>query len=347
MILLSGLVKLETLEEIYQLEPSQLKIYHKMKKILSLIIIVLSVNSVFAQFSVIQDGEGETSFQLFESNTIAINAEKTSIGFSVRPKKITNEKNAKYWTITSSANAKKGTSNLFKGGEFQFSGKLGANIIFDKTDYGTRDNPGSGNLIYQFIGGEFLYSRHNVFDSTKVFDDQIYDQTNIGFRVNYGWNFQNIKIENNILRYLGEFTSGIAASFGIKDNTDILDQVEIITSSQMFSNGSSSRTVSSTSDVYELNSLEDNLLFSRINFDFGKHLFNQRVFANFHLTYAIDEGLSPVLKPAIGIFATQKGAPLEAIVGIQLQTSDWVNNRNSQKDRWERSSIVLTAGFPF
>ena len=318
-----------------------------MKKITFLFSLIFCANSLFAQFSVIQDGQGETSFQLFQSNTIAINAEKTSIGFSIRPKKMLNEIGAKYWIITSSANAKKGTSNLFKGGEFQFSGEFGANLIFDKTDYGTRDNPGSGNLIYQFLGGEILYSRHNVFDSTKVFEDQIYDQTNLGFRINYGWNFQNIKLEKSILRYLGEFTSGISASFGIKDNTDILDQVEIITSSQMFVNGISTRSVSSTSDVYELNSLETNLLFSRINFDFGKHLFNQRIFANFHLTYAIDEGFAPVLNTAIGIFATQKGAPLEAIVGIQLQASDWSNNRNLEKDRWERSSIVLTAGFPF
>jgi hypothetical protein len=318
-----------------------------MKKLLTLSILLTSVNMVTAQFSVIQDGEGETSFLLFQANTVAINTEKTSLGFSVRPQKLLNTKNAKYWTITSSANAKKGTSNIFKGGEFQFSGKLGANIIFDKTDYGRTGDPGNGNLIYHFLGGELLYSRHNVFDSTKVFDEQIYDQGNVGFRVNYGWNFQNIRIENNVFRFLGDFTSGISGSFGLKDNTDEIDQVQLITTSQMLVNGSTTRTVSNTSDVYELNSLSTNLLFSRINFDFGKHFFEQRFFANLHLTYAIDEGLKPALNPSFGVFIIRKGAPLEAVIGIQLQTTDLANNRNSEKDRWERSSIVLTAGFPF
>ncbi|NQY29954.1 MAG: hypothetical protein HRT69_10845 [Flavobacteriaceae bacterium] len=318
-----------------------------MKKVLFIITIILFSNSLHAQFNVIQDGEGETSFQLFQANTITINTEKTSLGFSIRPQELTNKVGAKYWTITASANAKKGTSNIFKGSKFQFSGRLGANIIFDKTNYGDRDNPGNGNLIYHFLGSEFLYSRNNVFDATKDFDNQIFDKTNIGLRINYGWNFQNVRFENNFLNYLGDFTTGISGSMGIKDNTDIINQVEITTSFQSYNNGSITRNVSETSDVYEITSLISNQKFSRINFDFGKHLFNQRLFINLHMTYAIDEYLKPVLNPAFGLFVIQKGAPLEAIVGIQIQTSDWSNNRHSEKDRWERSGVVLTAGFPF
>lgn len=318
-----------------------------MNKLILIILLSIYSNLVIAQFSVIQDGEGETSFQLFQSNLIILNTEKTSLGFSIRPKEIVNSKRAKYWTITTSANAKKGTSNLFKGGEFQFSGKIGANLIFDVTDYGTRNSLGNGNLIYHFFGGELLYSRFNVFDSRKVFDDQIYDLTNLGVRLNYGWNFKNVRFEDKFFQYLGDFTMGIAVSIGIKDNTDIIDQVEAITSSQSFTNGSTTRTILSTSEVYDLTMIDSNLLFSRINFDFGKYFFSQRLFANFHCTYAIDEDLQPVLNPALGMFVIQKGAPLEAIVGIQLQTMDWTNNRDSEKDRWERTSVVLTAGFPF
>jgi len=318
-----------------------------MKKIILLLTIFFATKTTYAQFNVIQDGEGETSFQLFQSNTITLNTEKTSLGFSITPKEITNEKDTKYWTITASANAKKGTSNLFKGGEFQFSGKLGANLIFDKTDYGTRDNPGDGNLVYYFFGTEFLYSRNNIFDSKREFENQFFDKTNIGFRVNYGWNFQNVAFKNNYLKFLGEFTSGISVSLGIKDNTDILSQSEVITSTETITNGTTIRTISTTSDVYEADKLISNQKFSRLNFDFGKHFFNQRLYANAHLTYAIDETLKPVLNPSFGIFVIQKGSPLEAVIGIQIQTSDWSNNRVSKKDRWERSSIVLTAGFPF
>ncbi len=318
-----------------------------MKKIIFLLVIFFITKSVHAQFNVIQDGEGETSFQLFQSNTITLNTEKTSLGFSITPKEITNEKDAKYWTFTASANAKKGTSNLFKGGEFQFSGKLGANLIFDKTDYGNRDNPGDGNLIYFFLGAELLYSRNNVFDSNREFKNQLFDKTNIGLRINYGWNFQNVALKNNYFKFLGEFTSGISVSLGVKDNTDILSQSEIITSTETITNGTTIRTISTTNDVYESDKLISNQKFSRLNFDFGKHFFNKRLFANAHLTYAIDETLKPVLNPSFGIFVIQKGAPLEAIFGIQIQTFDWSNSRVSKKDRWERSSIVLTAGFPF
>jgi hypothetical protein len=302
------------------------------KKILFIVVHFMISFLANAQFSVIQDGEGETSFQIFTASTLVINAEKESLGFSFRPKKITNEKNENYWIITLSANAKDGTSNLFKGGEYQFSGKLGANLIFDKTDYPSKDEEKDVNLIYQFLGLEALYSRHNVFDSSKVFDDQIYDQTNLGFRVNYGWNFENVKY--NHFKYLGEFTSGISASFGLKDNTDILDEMEIITSSQTIMNGTSVRTVSETSQVYIADKLQRNDLFARINFDFGKYIISKRFFSNLHLTYAFDENYKPSLNPAIGFFVTAKGAPIEAIIGLQAQTKDWSNNRNSEKDRW-------------
>lgn len=317
-----------------------------MQKTLIIFVISLITNSITAQFSVIQDSEGETSFQVFETNLITINAEKTAIGFSIRPKKMLNTQ-SNYWTITSSANTKKGTADIFRGGEFQFSGKIGATIIFDKTQYQNPSPSGGVNLLYNFAGFEAIYSRHNVFDATKALNDQIDVQTNLGFRVNYGWNFENIKIEKPILNLLGEFTSGISGSVGIKDNTDIINQVEIITSEESYTEGTITRTVSSTDNAFDINAISRSDAFARINFDFGKHLFNRRLLANFHATYAIDEDLEPVLNPSFGLFVTAKGAPLNAIVGIQIQTRDWGNTRNSRKDRWERSSIVLTAGFPF
>ncbi len=311
-----------------------------MKKISIIILIFLCFTSIRGQISVIQDGEGETSFQLFKSNSITLNAEKSSIGFSITPKEYSNM-HTKYWTITALANAKNGVSNLFKNGDFQLSGRLGTNLIFDKTNYA------NGNLIYQFLGSELLYSRNNVFDASREFKNQIFDETNIGFRINYGWNLQNVKFKNQFLKYLGEFTSGISISIGVKDNTDIIDPNEIVTSTQTITNGTTIRTVTSSSDAYDINQLISNQKFSRLNFDFGKHFFYQRLYANFHMTYAIDEDFKPVLNPSIGLFIIKKGAPLEAVVGLQIQTSDWSNSRASEKDRWERSGIILTAGFPF
>jgi hypothetical protein len=315
----------------------------KMKKLVSILIFLLYLKLAFGQFSVIQDGEGETSLQLLGSNVIAINAAQTSIGFSIRPKKLTNI-NTNYWTITSSVNAKKGTSNIFKGGEFKLSGRFGGNYILDKTDYKQSDP----NFIYQFFGIEVLCSRYHVFDSTKVFDDQIEDQTNIGIRINYGWNFENIRIDEPILNLLGDFTSGVSVSLGTKDNTDLIEQVEVITSSgNIYSDNSKTRTISTTTNAFDITKITTNKFFARFNFDFGKHTFNQRILANFHLTYAVDKGFNSVLNPAFGIFVTVDGAPLEAIAGIQIQTKDWFNSRNNDKNKWERTAIVLTAGFPF
>lgn len=313
-----------------------------MKYLFTIFALLLFVQKSWTQSSVIQDGDGETSLQLFKSNSVNINAEKESIGFSISPKDYTN-KDTKFWTITSSAATKKGTSNIFKGGEAQFSGKLGGNLITDKTDY-TLDEI---NIFYQFIGVEFIYSRHNTFDSTKVFKDQIEDQTNLGFRVNYGWNLENVLIDKPILKLLGEFTSGISISGGIKDNSDEIKQKEIITNSSIIIDSAQTRSISETENAFLLNEIKTGRGFGRLNFDFGKHLLKRRLLANFHLTYALDQGLKPSLNPAIGLFVTEKGAPLNAVVGLQIQTTDWSNLRDSNKSRWERTSLVLTAGFPF
>ncbi|MDP5199812.1 hypothetical protein [Flavobacterium sp. DG2-3] len=313
-----------------------------MKKRLLIIVNLIIAFYGHAQFSVIQDGEGETSFQVFQASTLLINAEKESIGFSFSPKEFVNGSNQKYWIITLSANAKDGTSNLFKGGEFQFSGKLGGNLVFDVTDYG---KGATGNLVSHFVGLEALYSRNNVFDISKPFEDQISEQTNLGFRLNYGLNLQNVAYDK--LKFLGAFTLGISGSVGLKDNSDILDEMEIITSEQIITNGSTTRTVSETSKVYLADEVERNQMFARLNFDFGKYIISKRFFSNLHMTYAFDENYKPSFNPALGLYVTAKGAPIEAIVGLQVQTKDWTNNRNSEKDRWERTSIVLTAGFPF
>ncbi|OJJ20466.1 hypothetical protein BKI52_18590 [marine bacterium AO1-C] len=314
-----------------------------MKKLtLTTLILALIFQCSYAQFSSIQDGDGETSFQLLKTNIFAFNVTNSAIGFSIKPKSYDPDKQLRYWTINASANSKNGRANLFKSGEFQFSGKLGGFLIFDQSDANT------GNIMYHFVGVEGLYSRHNVFDSTKLFSDQIFIQTNLGFRINYGWNFQNVKFNNPILgSLLGAFTSGISISGGIKDNTDIISSEEVITSARTFTNNTTIRTISSTDNAYDINQITKNDLFARINFDFAKHIFNNRVLLNLHFTYAFDQNFQPVVNPAFGIFITKDGAPLEAVVGLQLQTQDWGNNRGSKKNRWERTAIVLTAGFPF
>jgi hypothetical protein len=288
----------------------------------------------FAQFSAIQNAAGESSYQLFTSNTIAVNASNASVGFSIKPRLLSNDKRI-LWNITGSTAARDGISPLFKGGSMQFNGRLGANIIRDITYYPKATDPPRATLKYVFAGAEVIYDHFNVYDSTKAIDDRVYDRSSTGFRVNLGINV------------LAKVIFGASVSAGMKSNTDLLEQLTVSTVSSVVANGPGLQSVSTSDDAYDKRDLTVNKAFGRVNVDLAKQLFNTRLLVNLHFSGAYDENYKPEFNPALGVFLTCNGAPLEALVGIQLQTKDWFNNRSSEKSRWERSALVLTAGFPF
>ncbi|TRX31200.1 hypothetical protein FNW52_18980 [Flavobacterium sp. ZT3R18] len=302
-----------------------------MKK-LNLLTALFFCSYTFSQTNIIQDGDGETSLQT-SGNLITFNTAKTSIGFMLSPFEITNM-SKQIWSITGSLGSKEGTSKIFSKGKLNFEGKLGFQFVTVSDTAG-----GEKGIKHWFFGAETLYSRLNAFDSLKKFEDQIYVQNNLGFRVNGGWNRQSTK---------KRYSFGIAISGGLKDNSDELDPNDIITSSSSFSEGNQIRTLSTTESAYDITELEKNNLFGKINMDFGRYLgSNKRLFANLHINYSFQENVKPKLNPAIGLFYTEKGAPLEAIVGMQLQTEDWGNTQNLKLNKWERTGIIITAGFPF
>lgn len=299
-------------------------------KNLHLLFVLLLCNYAFAQTNVIQDGDGETSLQA-SGNIITINTSDASIGFMLSPFEITNQ-SKNIWNITGSLKSKEGTSKVFSKGKLNFQGKLGFQFV-------TVSDTTNDNIRHWFLGAEALYSRLNVFDSLKDFESQIDVENNLGFRVNGGW---------NSLFSEKAYSFGIALSGGIKDNSDEFDPNNIITTSNSFVEGNQVRTVSTTESAYDIYQLEKNNLFGKINMDIGRYLgSNNRLFANLHINYSFQENVKPKLNPAVGLFYTEKGAPLEAVVGIQLQNEDWSNTSNSDSSRWERTSIVITAGFPF
>lgn len=295
---------------------------------------VVSADNLQAQFSILQDGNRETSYQLFNNQVIGINTQSESIGISITP----TDKSKWDWTIISTLRAKNGVSNIIKNGEFQFSGNLGVNVIVNKS-------ADSDNIIHNFYGVNLIYDRLNVFDSLKEFDAQIESKLDIGFRADLGWNFINVFFEN--LAFLGEFTSGISVSGGIKNNSELLDQIEIVTEISEIENGDFPRFITTRESVYPADQLLENRFFGRLNIDFGKFSKSKKFFYNFHLTYAIDNNLPSVLNPSIGIFLMENGAPLNAVLGLQLQNNDLFDSRNSSKTILERSTLVITAGFPF
>lgn len=288
--------------------------------------------SLFGQTNIIQDGDGETSLQTI-GNLITFNTADASIGFNFSPSEITN-KDKFIWSISGSLGSKEGTTKIFSKGKLNFDGKLGMQII-------TVADPTNGErgIKHWFFGTELLYTRINVFDSLKVFEEQVYVKNNLGFRVNGGWNKQSTK---------KRFSYGVALSGGLKDNSDEFDPNDIITTISTITEDNQIRTLSSTESAYDITKLEKNKLFGKVNMDIGNYIGStKRLFANFHINYAFQQNVKPSFNPAIGLFYTEDGAPLEAVVGVQLQTKDWSNTHDSEYSRWERTSLIITAGFPF
>lgn len=303
-----------------------------MKKII-LIVFAFCSTALQAQTSVMQDGNGETSFQTTK-NLIAINAANSSILFSVTPASAGNLD----FNFTGAFEAKEGTTKLFSSGKLQFNGKAGIQFVKHNKIQGPNDT--TGKKVTRFFGGfEVLYSKINVYDSTRVFDSQISNQNNIGFKINGGY------LSYDDLPW--GFVFGGTLSGGIHDNSDNLEQSEIITASTVQTEGTQTRMHATTEDVYVSGQIKRSNKFGRINADLGHHFLDKRFFVNLHCTYAVEQDIKPKTNAALGLFVLQKAAPMEAVVGIQIQSNDLFDTANTGFAIDKRTSLVLTVGFPF
>lgn len=317
-----------------------------MKTVIYLILFLISV-SFYGQSTILQDGSGETSLQLMSGNAVFVNLSNELIGFTIQPKKYSNENPLRY-NFTLAAKSKENISQLVSGGKPQFKGKMAVNTIWDHTEYGSRNNMNEiSAFLYQFFTLEGSYSRYTVFDDRRTFDNQIYGDKNFGIRMNYGWNLINYVGASDFAKKNGGFSFGAAGSVGYGDNTGELDKLHIITSSKIISNGTMERLVSNEKEVYDASEISKNHKYARINADVGMYFLKSRFFANLHFNSSFDDHLKPSYNPAFGIFLTGEGAPLEALVGIQVQSNDFFNSRFPNKSRSEKTDLVLTVGFPF
>ena len=298
-----------------------------------LLLMILAYSWVYSQTNTIQDSNGETSLQTV-TNLITLNLTEAKMAFSFSPLERTNQ-NKVLWNITGALGSKEGITSVFEKRKLNLNGKLGVQFITVADTFN-----GENGIKHWFFGAEVLYSKCKVFDSIKEFTKQVYTKNSLGLRINLGWNKQFSR---------KAFSYGIALAAGIKDNSDVLEPLEVVTSSNhQLTNGEETRVLSSTQNAYDSKVFQQNRLFSNINFDFGKYLdANQRFFTNLHFNYAFLQNSKPVLNPALGLFYTQPHAPLEAVLGFQLQIEDWSNTQNSKDTRWDRAALVITAGFPF
>ncbi len=313
----------------------------QIKKCITPLLLLFSLN-VSAQFSILQNGEGESSLIVFGGNEISVNTKSNTIALSVSPKKISNNK--KYSFIANAAfNTKDNLTYLLKNNTTQLGGKLGGLLTINHSEF----NEDNSFFIYQYIGLVANLNQNNLIDTTALFDKQLTNDYGYGIRLNYGWNLLNVKFDHSILKLLGEFTSGLSFSIGSTDNRNRLESIEIQTLIKSFNNGAITRNIVKSQNAIYKQDFKKQQCFATLNFDFAKYICKSRLLANLHLNYSIYEDDKPMFNPALGIFLMAERAPLEAILGIQFQTTDWFNGNNSSKSKIERSAIVLTVGFPF
>jgi hypothetical protein len=305
-----------------------------MKHFYTGIFILLSIASANAQTSVIQDGDGETAYTTGAS-IITLNAAKSELSFSVTAK----DDVIRHWNLTGSFEAKEGTAKLFSENKLQFNGSLGFQYFRNCTKEPDRDDIGDISIEHFNYGVKALYSKISVYDATAAYEDQIFGQSNFGFKANVGYVW--------IKSILGEWSLGLSLSGGIKDNTDALDQDEIITVYDEQVNGTDTRVHAKTEDVYLAGLINRNGAFGNLNVDFGHHFLKSRYYGNIHFNYKAYDEVKPMLSSAIGLFFMKNGAPLEAIAGIQLQTKDLGDTSGAGLNLLEKTSLVLTVGFPF
>ncbi len=58
-------------------------------------------------------------------------------------------------------------------------------------------------------------------------------------------------------------------------------------------------------------------------------------------------GTDPQFNPALGLYLSQDGSPLDIVAGLQVQTLDWFNTSESDKSRGARTIFDAVASYVF
>lgn len=332
-----------------------------MKSYILLIILFFTNFSLVAQTSVVQDTKGETSLSIGNTGVVAINAKDESISFSygiLLNKSKDRDVNAEpdfvfnYLGVTVKGKGKNGIINAIKNDEFQYDGSIGLFYFQDRTykkDEANKDNKNKNkndndNLFQWHLSSEFLFSQFKLYDNSPSlsFDKQIYDNNNKGYKITGGINYMG-KLTKSL-----PYLLGIALNGGHKNNTTDLKSLEIsniITQYDPITNQTRSIEKDKT-NAYDVNQYKKSLAYSNFNIDVGPQFFDQYLLL-LHSRWSVQDDRKPQWNPALGLYFTKSGAPLEIVAGIQVQTLDWYNTSSSLKTRNERTTINIVSGFTF
>lgn len=309
-----------------------------MKKIVPLLLSLLLLGSkTFSQVSVLQDATGETSLQTTEGNQFIINAQKTSFSLTLEPKEY-DATDQWRWRVNSTVSSKNNIKNVLKKGNFLLDGDLSwVSINFLKEKGEVKGD----RYIYQIVGGSL--SRFKVYNSDLEFGKRIANEQFFSPYLALGYNHESANLA-------GKFDLlGISIKAGLKDNTDLVNPIDVTTNSNISYNIDSTQqqVISVTQEAYNINTYKKDLKYLRLNIDYGfRGNGNGRFIPMLHLRALADETTKPSYNIGGGYYITKEDAPLEATAGLQLFINDITKNR-SNNEIGDRIIFNIVAGFNF
>jgi len=339
------------MEKIFLLRKEQLWLSHfentsmeKLFKMLSAAICMAIPAFVSAQTTVIQDTRGESALDMGIKGVVAVNAKDESLSFSWSKLLLdtTAENRSRlthlsYIGISVQGKGKSGISSVLKDGDFQYDGSLGGFYTYSMLP---TDNSNLGYIQLNFAAS-YLFSQFKLYDGSAAYADQVYSKNQSGYKlsVNGNWQPESTKIP---------FVLGLTFNGGQKNNTADLTAADIsdYTLSTDPLTGKQRIVEQDKKSAYNLSEFRKDVAYFNFNLDAGPQLFKQFLLLA-HSRWSAQEGRKPQWNPAMGLYFTKKGAPLEAVAGLQVQTLDYFNTAGSTKSRQDRTVLNLVAGFSF
>lgn len=317
-------------------------------KVAMTIVTVNLVVMVHAQTTVIQDTKGESALDLGTRGVVAVNAKDESISFSWSKSLADSTKldrngnqralnNLSYVGISVQGKGKNGIFNALKEGDFQYDGSIGPFFTYSRL-------PGKDwkyGYLQVNVAASYIFSQLKLFDTTLAYTGQVFNKNESGYKlsINANWYPESRKLP---------FIVGVALNGGQKNNAAELVSADVADYSLIVDPVTNKQRLVAENKVsaYSTASYRGNLAYFNFNVDFGPQLFKQFLLLG-HSRWSVQAERKPQWNPAVGLYVTKKGAPLEAVAGIQVQILDYFNTAALLKSRQERTVVNLVAGFTF
>ncbi|MDW3210313.1 MAG: hypothetical protein R8N23_10625 [Reichenbachiella sp.] len=297
-----------------------------MKRSYLISLLTVVSHTLLAQYNVMQDGEGKSSFPVFENNTLNVNAQEKKIAFSITFPEMLPDSVWNFGALSLSLKGKDKSFPIVKNGIFNFEG----NLTYAHTWY---LNQQAKSAFY--VVGNLGVSRLQTYDSTQISGEQIETQSPLNSYVQVGF------IDDALTSFeKGGLIFGFGFRLGWSDNVSGLTSYEFFTP---IANGQQIITPDAKT-VYLAQEYAENIFNTSTMLDIGLNT-NGRINPMLHVRHnTLEEGDNKT-NLGIGFYLSEKDAPLNAVFGIQGFINDLNDNAEKDTSAWERTTINLVAGF--